>query len=61
MKIEAMESIEKGNPYSSDFYHMGTTIGSNVTIMYGQHNHEKQPYIIIVDTETGKRIRVRFE
>jgi len=58
MKIEHLKSIEPGNPYKSDLYHMGTQIGKNVIVMYANHTSEQQDYIIIVNPETGERIKI---
>ena len=60
MQVENMTQIAPGNPFLSDAYHMGATIGTNVTVMYERFDNERHNYIIIVNTETGERLRVRF-
>lgn len=49
------------NPFDADHYNMGTKVGTNCTIMYGNHPDEKCNYLIIVNTETGERVRVALE
>jgi len=61
MRIENMEGIKPGNPFHGDLFRMGTQIGSNVTVMYREHNTEKQKNIVVVDMETGERIKVIFD
>ena len=58
MIVQEMEDILPGNPFCSDLFHMGIVVGSNVVIMYAKHNTEKQEYILICNTETGKRLRI---
>ena len=48
------------NPFCYDAYLMGTTIGSNVTVMMGCHESERCNYLIVVNTETGERLRIEF-
>lgn len=47
-----------GNPFHHDPYHMGTRIGENCVVMYKNHSNEKVPYLIVVNTETGERLKV---
>lgn len=60
MQIEQMDKIEPGNPFLSDFCNMGTTMGTNCTIMYGTFPSDRLRYLIVVNTETGERIRIKF-
>lgn len=60
MKIIPMKSIEPGNPFLGDMFHIGDDIGLNVTVMFSQHTTEVQPYIIIVNTTTGERIKIEL-
>lgn len=56
-KVLAMSDFLKdSNPYWHDSYHMGTGIGTNVEVMYA--DHETNKYLIIIDKATGKRLRV---
>jgi len=48
------------NPFRQDVYNMGSRIGTNVTVMHDTHPKNKCKYLIIVNTETGERIRVTF-
>lgn len=61
IQTKQIDSIEPGNPFLSDLYHMGSSIGSNVVVMYGQHTRERQPYIIVCNTETGERLQIDFD
>lgn len=48
------------NPFEYDMYHMGIPVGRNIIIMMGNHDNEICDYLIVVNTETGERIRVEF-
>jgi len=62
MKIESLLSFPAGdNPFCYDAFHMGMTVGSNVIVMMPNHSREECPYLIIVNTVTGERIRVSFK
>lgn len=63
IKVTDMESFPAGeNPYWHDEMRMGMFLGTNVLIMFEKSSdNEKQPYIIVVNTETGERIRVTFD
>ena len=52
---------ENANPYAHDAYHMGQSIGSNAHIMLPNHNSEYCPYVIVINTVTGERIKVLFD
>ena len=56
--VEDLEPAIPKEPYLKDQYHMGIALGANVEIMYSKFNHQFQPYLIIVDIDTGSRIRV---
>jgi hypothetical protein len=58
--VEKMPQIEKGNPFLSDFYNMGSCLGTNVMAMYSNHPNEVAKYIIIVNMETGERVKIKF-
>lgn len=46
------------NPFNHDQYHMGTKMGTNCVVMQENHANQECNYLIIVNTETGERIRV---
>ncbi len=60
-KVEELPPFHPGNPFHHDKYHMGVTIGTNCTAMYEKHKDEDQPYLIIANPKTGKRIKIFFE
>lgn len=61
MKITDLDPIPaNSNPFKHDFYHMGTTIGTNCMIMFEHASDEKQDYIIIIDTTTGEKKKITF-
>lgn len=43
-----------------DLFHMGTRMGTNVFILHPNHDSQVCDYLILVDTNTGKSIRVSF-
>jgi len=56
-----MTSIPPGaNPYNEDVYHMGFRVGSNVVIMFDCLDHQNCKYLIVVNTETGHRLKVEM-
>ena len=59
-QVKQMLNIPPGsNPYQHDYYNMGTNLGEggrNVEIMFGH----RRDYVIIVDRDTGARIRVHL-
>lgn len=57
-QIERMESFPPGNPFHHDLANMGTTLGVNLTVMFSNHADKKCPFVILVNTETGERIRI---
>jgi hypothetical protein len=67
VKVNGFEIIEKDsfppkkNPFHYDEYHMGTSLGNNLMVMYSKHSNEQQPYIILVNIDTGKRIKILIE
>lgn len=59
MRIETMKSIPAGdNPFCHDWYHQGVQVGDNVVVMFASNRDEKCRYLIIVDTDTGRRVKV---
>lgn len=62
VKMKTMDSIPpNSNPFDHDFYNMGTTIGKDLIMMYGNHPDQSMPYFILVDTVSGKRLRFNIE
>ena len=56
-----MESIPaNGNPFQHDQFNMGTQIGANVHVMFGGFVDDRQSQMIVINTETGERIRITF-
>lgn len=54
-----MEPIPAGaNPFNHDYYHMGTYVASNVAIMHATHDDQRATYVIVINRETGERVRV---
>ena len=56
--VEDIEPGIPGKPFEKDQYHMGFTFGTNVEVMYSKFNNQFQPYLIIVDIDTGHRVRI---
>jgi len=48
-------------PFAHDCYHMGTTLGTNIMVMHETHPSKEMKYFILVNIETGKRIRIDFK
>ena len=60
LTIEIMESIPTdANPFQFDLYNMGERKGSNLTLMYGNHDTEVCRYLILVHKD-GRRWKVRI-
>lgn len=56
--IEEMEDAKPGNPFNSDPFHMGQRVGKDTWVMSSNHSDKPCKYLIIVDSRTGKRIRI---
>lgn len=62
MKATKINSFPpKSNPFHHDTFNMGTQIAANITIMHRSHTSEKAEYLIIVNTDTGERLRIDIE
>jgi len=44
------------NPFNHDHFRMGKEIGENIIVMYDSHN--RNDHVVIVDRQTGARIKV---
>ena len=49
------------NPYHYEGFLMGRNVGNNVTVMMENFEEDRCRYLIIVDTESGERLRVIFD
>jgi hypothetical protein len=59
MKMEELTPMTPNcNPYQEDIYHMGYKFGTNVTVMFANHNTSEMKYMIIINTVTGERKKV---
>ncbi len=61
IEIEKLKDIPPGdNPFGHDQHLMGKTIATNLTVMFGTFPQQKASYIVIINTETGERIKIWF-
>lgn len=61
-KVEALPDFPAGeNPFCHDAVNMGTEVGTNVVVMFAATSTEQCRYLIIVNTKTGKRLKVHVE
>lgn len=60
LKTEEMEPIKPGNPFLSDSVHMGERLGTNVCVMFMRFPDEYHDYLIVVNTRTGQRLKVKL-
>jgi hypothetical protein len=51
---------EDNNPFNHDFFNMGTRMGSNLMIMHSHHDTDVCESIILVNLETGERVRIHM-
>ena len=66
MKIKKMPGV--ANPtngkmidlFIDDLHHMNTRLGTNCIILYNNFPKERMNYLIVVDTDTGEKIRIVF-
>lgn len=56
--IEALEDFPPGNPFEHDLYHMGSPLGTNALLMFGNHQDQVCNYFIICNPQTGQRFKV---
>lgn len=62
IQIEQMSLFPaNANPFSHDVFHMGTKVGANIVIMHPNFSDGRMDYMIIVNVETGERIKVKFK
>ena len=61
MRVYKLNSIKPGNPFREDQYHMGTVLGDNLVVMYKNFPKDKCPYLIIINTTTGERLKVNLD
>lgn len=62
IQINKMENILPGsNPFLHDTYNMGTKLGTNLTVMFQNFEDQEAPYLIVVNTETGERVKLVFK
>ena len=59
--VEEMEPIPAGeNPFHHDLYNMGQSMGTNLMVMFGNHSKDPCGYLILINTETGRRIKIHI-
>ena len=59
MKVTNLEPFPpKSNPFQCDSFHMGVVIGTNCTVMMSNHEDKECAYLIVINTDTGERVRV---
>jgi hypothetical protein len=59
--IQILEPIPEGQtPFGYDKYHMGKSIGTNAMMMYANYDDARCHYVILINTETGSRVRIEF-
>lgn len=62
MKTLPFDPIPAGeNPFRHDLSNMGIQIGKNVIIMLPNHSVEPCKWFIVVNTDTGERMKVLVE
>jgi len=60
MILHEGDELAPGDPFQTDHYNMGRRLGTNVMVMYDTFPGDRMRYLIIVDTETGKRLVIDF-
>ena len=58
-KLEAFPP--KSNPFNHDALHVGQNFGKNHMLMWSQDSSKSLKYFILIDTDTGKRIKFTVE
>jgi hypothetical protein len=59
VKVTELESFPpNANPFEHDAYNMGTSIGSNFCVMFDKHPSARADYLIVINKETGERLRI---
>ena len=62
MKTETLSPFPPNtDPFVHDLENMGTVIGVNCMVMFKNHKNETCRFVIIVNTETGERIKVTLK
>jgi hypothetical protein len=61
VKVTELESWEPNcRPMHEDAYHMGVDIHTNCMVLTEKFAKDRGDYIIVVDIETGQRIKIDF-
>lgn len=62
VRMEGIPVIDgKCYPFEVDLHNMGTPLGTNILIMHQNFPDQKAKYLIVVNRETGERVRLAFE
>ena len=62
MRISRLNSFPPNtNPYTHDLFNMGCSVGNNIEVMYAAATSERAKYLIVINKETGERIKLEFE
>jgi hypothetical protein len=61
MVIEQIESLPAGeNPFNHDLTNMGQHVGTNCMVMFKNHPNDYCPYLIVLNPNTGERVKISF-
>ena len=61
IEVETLDSFPpNSNPFSHDLVHMGQVIAKDIVMMYPNHPDGDMKYMILVDTETGQRLKINI-
>lgn len=61
IRVRTMETIPAGDsPFQHDLSNMGTVLGTNITVMYKTFPKERMEFLIVVNKDTGERVRLEF-
>jgi hypothetical protein len=66
VKTEKLKSFPvsvdgKCHAYKHDAFHMGRQIGKDLLMMFANHDDKECKYFILIDENTGKRVKVIIE
>ena len=62
IKVEKLDRFPANeNPFWHDAYRMGERVGHNVMLMIENFPEDRCKYVILVNMETGERIKVSFD
>jgi len=60
MEMKKLNNVGPGDAMRKDLYHMGFRVGTNVMVLFPNHDNKQCKYLVVCDEETGERLQISF-